>query len=112
MPKVMKFVEAYVQWLAMGLGLAFVAMQVLSGLIPKFMMSRMPYLHGLGLNWHVMAFASIVSLVAILLFGFTPMLRLSLTSMHGGLAEGARGGGGRFWRRLGSNLVVVELSSS
>lgn len=95
---------------ALGLGLAFGAMQVLSGLIPEFMMSRMPYLHGLGMNWHVLAFATIVSLAALFLFGMTPMLRLSLTAMHGGLVEGARGGGGRFWRRLGSNLVVVELT--
>jgi macrolide transport system ATP-binding/permease protein len=95
---------------ALGLGIALSAMQVLSGLIPKFMMSRMPYLHGLGMNWHVLAFAVAVSLLASLLFGVTPMARLSLTSMHGGLAEGARGGGGRFWRRLGSNLVVVELT--
>jgi predicted permease len=95
---------------ALGLALAFSAMQVLAGLIPKFMMTRMPYLQSLGMNWHVLAFAVAISLVAILLFGATPLARLSLTSMHGGLAEGARGGGGRFWRRLGSNLVVVELT--
>ncbi len=95
---------------ALGVGLAFLLMQLLSGMIPKFMMSRMPYLHGLGPSWHVLAFAAVVSLIAVLLFGITPTLRLSSTTMHVGLAEGARGGGGRFWRRLGSNLVVVELT--
>jgi predicted permease len=43
-------------------------------------------------------------------FSFTPMLRLSKATLRDDLNEGSRGAGGTLWRRLGSNLVVVELA--
>jgi predicted permease len=36
-------------------------------------------------------------------------LRLSFLDVRAGMADGDRGSGSRFWRRLGANLVVVEL---
>jgi macrolide transport system ATP-binding/permease protein len=40
----------------------------------------------------------------------TPMLRLSFQTVRDGLADGDRGAAGRLWRRLGANLVIVELA--
>src|SRR6516164_3428361 len=70
----------------------------------------MPYLEGLGLNSHVLTFAAAVALGATFLFALTPTLRLPLSDMRMGLAEGGRGTAGTLWRRFGANLVVVELA--
>jgi len=86
------------------------AMRLLMRLLSKDMLTRMPYLDGLGLNLHVMAFASVVAVVAAIVFSITPMLRLMGTNVREGLAEGSRGSAGVFWRRLGSHLVIVELA--
>jgi len=48
--------------------------------------------------------------MAALLMAATPSLRLSFQDIHHGLAEGGRGAAGLLWRRLGANLVVVELA--
>jgi predicted permease len=86
------------------------AMRLLTRLISKDMLSNMPYLEHLGLNPHVASFAAAVSFVALILFALTPTLRLPLSEIRAGLAEGGRGYAGTLWRRLGSNLVVAELA--
>jgi macrolide transport system ATP-binding/permease protein len=95
-----------------GLGLlcAYGAMQVLTRLLSKDMMSYMPYLGGIGLNSHVVAFAGLISLLAAALFAATPVLRLPLTQVREGLTDGGRTSAGTFWRRFGANLVVLELA--
>ncbi len=95
---------------ALGLAIADGAMHLLIGLIPKHMMYGMPFLHGLGLNSHVLVFAAAIALVAIALFAITPLLRLPLTTMRDGLTDGSRGTAGTLWRRFGANLVVLELA--
>jgi len=94
------------------LGLAFAewAMQLLARLIPADMLAEMPYLQGFGINLHVLAFAGAIALLAAALFSITPALRLVMTEMRDGLAEGGRGSAGTLWRRFGANLVVVELA--
>jgi macrolide transport system ATP-binding/permease protein len=94
----------------LGLAAAFGASQVLLRMISKEMMIHMPYLDGLGLSVRVLAFAGAVSLFAVLLFSLTPILRLSFSEMREGLNEGGRGAAGVLWRRIGANLVVVELA--
>jgi macrolide transport system ATP-binding/permease protein len=93
-----------------GLVLANGAMQLLARLVPKDLMAKMPYLDGVGLNMRVMAFGCAVSVVTGLLFALTPTLRLSLSDLREGLADGGRGSAGVLWRRFGANLVVVELA--
>ena len=93
-----------------GLFLAAWAMPLLARLLPADMMAAMPYLRGLGLNPHVVAFAGGVSLLATLLFSVAPVVRSSWGEVREGLAEGGRGAAGTVWRRLGANLVVVELA--
>ena len=94
----------------MGLAAAYAAMQSATRLLSKDMLSGMPYLQGLRLNLHVLAFALVVATLAVAVFCFAPLMRLPLTRMQEGLAEGSRGSVGGMWRRFGSNLVVVELA--
>ncbi|MBZ5688275.1 MAG: ABC transporter permease [Acidobacteriia bacterium] len=94
----------------LGLSVAHVGMKILMSLVSKDVMAYMPYLAGLGLNSHVLAFALAVSLCATILFSITPTFRLSVREIKEGLAEGARGYAGTLWRRFGANLVVVELA--
>lgn len=94
----------------LGLAAAQLAMQVLTGFISTDMMSGMPYLAGLGVNSHSLAFTAGISLGATILFAITPMFRLSAEEIKNGLAEGGRGYAGTLWRRFGANLVVVELA--
>jgi macrolide transport system ATP-binding/permease protein len=97
---------------ALGLVSAAWAMRLLTRLIPADMMSGMPYLQGLGLNLRVLAFAYVVASFATILFSFTPTWSLSLGDLREGLSEGGRGSAGTLWRRLGSNLVVLELATA
>ena len=93
-----------------GLIVAGGLMQLLARLVPKDMASNMPFLEGAGLNAHTGAFAAAIVLMAALLLAATPALRLSFQDVREGLSDGGRGGSGRLWRRLGANLVVVELA--
>ncbi len=72
----------------------------------------MPFLLDLGLNARVLAFTSVVMLLAVILFSVTPILHFSSSKLQDGLAEGSRGSAGKAWRRLGSRLVVVELATA
>ncbi len=93
-----------------GLIFAGVIMQFLGRLVPKDMASNMPFLGNVGLNTHTGAFAVAVGLLAALLLGATPMLRLSFQKVRDELASGDRGTSGQLWRRLGANMAVVELA--
>ena len=95
-----------------GLAFAYVAMQIPSRLISKDMMARMPYLAGLELNTHVLAFAGILGLLASIVFSLTPILHLSSSDMRDDLTEGGRGAAGTLWRRIGGRLVVIELATT
>jgi len=95
---------------AFGILAAQAGMRTLTGFISKDMMASMPYLAGLGMNWHVLAFAMAVSMGASFLFLITTNLRLSASEVREGLAEGGRGAAGTLWRRIGSKLVIVELA--
>jgi macrolide transport system ATP-binding/permease protein len=97
---------------ALGLGTAYLAVQVLLRLIPKDMLASMPYLTGLGLNLHVLAFAAAVCGGSAVLFSATPLVRLVVAGggLREGMSEGSRGSSGVIWRRFGSNLVALELA--
>jgi macrolide transport system ATP-binding/permease protein len=88
------------------------AMQILKGLIPTDMIAGMPYLHDLALNPRVLIFAGAVAAFAAALFSLTPSFRLSSLEMRDGIAEGGRGAAGKVWTRIGSKLVVLELTTA
>lgn len=83
---------------------------LLRSLIPKAMAGFVPFLAHVGLRAHSILFAIGIALLATLLMALTPVLRLSFQDIRGGLGEGGRAVAGRFWRRIGANLVVAELS--
>jgi macrolide transport system ATP-binding/permease protein len=85
-------------------------MRLMALLIPKAMRSYVPFLGAVAVNSHVVLFAAAVVLLAALLLAATPFLRLSGMKLHEALGEGGRASAGRFWQRLGANLVVVEIT--
>ena len=95
-----------------GIAGASLAMRLLVRLIPADMLNNMPYLPGLGMNSRVLLFACLLSLGAALLFSAVPMMRLRHTGTEANLSAGARGFAGTLWRRMGSNLVIVELATA
>jgi len=95
-----------------GLVSSYWAMQILSGLIPKDMMVGMPYFDDLGLNPRVLMFALVLAGFATALFSLSPALRLSTLDVREGMAEGARGSAGKAWTRIGSKLVILELTTA
>ena len=97
---------------AMGLGLAYGGMKGLSGLMSKDWMDGMPFLRGLGLNPRVLIFAACLAVLAGILFSITPILHFRFSDMRDGLTEGGRGSAGTLWRRMGANLVVIELATA
>jgi len=85
-------------------------MNLMTHMIPKQMADYVPFLRMVGINGHTCAFAAFVAMLAALLLAATPTLRLSFQPLRDGLAEGGRNMAGRLWRRMGANLVVVELA--
>lgn len=87
-------------------------MQILTGFIPTDMMAGMPYLNDLGLNSRVLMFVLGIAGLATALFSLTPAFRLSTLDVREGMAEGSRGSAGKVWTRIGSKLVVLELTTA
>jgi len=96
----------------LGIACADKSMRLLATLIPKDMMAAMPFLHNLGLNGRVLAFAVFLAIFAGALFAFIPILRLRFSEIREGLSEGGRGAAGIVWRHFGSRLVVIELATA
>ena len=87
-------------------------MQILKGLIPTGMIAGMPYLNDLGLNSRVLLFTVAIAAFAATLFALMPALRLSTLDVREGMAEGSRGSAGKVWTRVGSKLVILELTTA
>jgi macrolide transport system ATP-binding/permease protein len=95
---------------AIGLGASYCGMRLLERMLSKEMLASMPYLTGLGMNRHVLIFAACIALVSVTMFSLAPILRLSSEEIREDLNEGGRSATGTVWRRLGANLVVVEMA--
>ncbi len=93
-----------------GVAAGYLAMRLLISLVSKDMLSSMPYLSHLGLNTHVLLFTSAIAVLSAAIFSLTPVLRLPTAAMREALNDGDRGSAGTLWRRLGANLVVLELT--
>ncbi|WP_353064774.1 ABC transporter permease [Tunturibacter psychrotolerans] len=94
----------------LGLVCAVFTSQALLRLIPKDMLVHMPYLRGIGMNFHVVCFAAAIAVMAAVIFSLTPIVQLSFGEMREGLTEGSRGSAGVLWRKVGANLTVLELA--
>jgi macrolide transport system ATP-binding/permease protein len=95
---------------ASGLLLASWGMQFLRSLLSADMISRMPYLQAVGLNFRLVSLACVISLIAALAFALTPVVRIAIFKTSVGLHEGSRTSAGTHWRRVGAHLVVAELA--
>jgi predicted permease len=93
-----------------GLAIGYGAMRLMVGLVSKDMLASMPYLSRLTLNAHVLGFTAAIALLAAAIFSLTPILRLPITAIREALNDGDRGSAGNQWRRLGANLVILELT--
>ena len=85
-------------------------MGFLERLIPKTMADYLPFLSRVGFQLHTFLYAAGVAILAAVLMALTPILRLSFQDVRDALAEGNRSVAGRFWRRMGANLVIVEIA--
>jgi predicted permease len=94
---------------AISVTVAYVAIRLLTRLIPEGILSSMPFLRDLGLNAHVLCFAGILGLVTVFLFSIPPILLMPRSGLRTGLMQGSRGAVGRVWRQLGAKLVVLEI---
>ncbi|MGA2249279.1 ADOP family duplicated permease [Terracidiphilus sp.] len=94
----------------LGLVMAQQGMRLLALLIPKDMLASMPFLGDLGLNAHVLVFASALIAFCGVLFAFTPLVLFRFSAIREGLSEGGRTAAGLMWRRFGANMVIAELA--
>ncbi len=94
----------------LGVGLGYVGLQLLlpavSDSLPSVMVGR------IGLDPTVLAFTLGVTVLAGVLFGIAPSLRVSRTQLTVELKEGGHGTAGRARHRLRSALVVSEVALS
>lgn len=78
--------------------------------IPKSLDAELPFITALGLRGHALYAAIGIGFFAAFFLAAIPAAVLSRLNLHDTLAEGGRTAVGGFWRRLGSNLVVVEIT--
>ncbi|WP_348260924.1 ABC transporter permease [Telmatobacter sp. DSM 110680] len=86
------------------------AIAILKSLVPKSMADNLPFLSRVGFQTHAALFAASIAILTTGLMALTPILRLSFQDIREGLGEGGRSAAGRFWQRMGANLVVLELA--
>ena len=92
----------------LGLALALASLRLLVRLIP----AEVPRLSAIGLDGRLLAFALLVSVVAGILFGLAPALRVSKIGLSESLKESGRGSGsgGKEHSRVRDALVVGEVA--
>lgn len=92
-----------------GLLVAVLMMMLMMRLVPASVAGHMPFLDRVGLSGHAGVFAAAVMLIAAFVMSALPAVKLASQDLHDGLSEGGRSMAGRLWRRVGANMVVVEL---
>jgi len=93
---------------ALGLLLAYWGLRSLIAIAP----ADVPRLNEIGIDWRVLVFTAVVSLLTGVLFGIAPALQSSKTDLNEALKEGGRSSTSARGRRLRSALVVTEIALS
>jgi predicted permease len=92
-------------------GVAGVLTAMLALQFLRFVPTKIPRLHEVGMDWTVMAFALFVSVLTGIAFGLAPALQSAKTDLTGAIREGAQGSGyGTKTNRLRRGLIVSELA--
>lgn len=98
--------------LAPGLAAAATLIRLLVHITPEDMLAATPSLNALDFNWHIFAFGITVAFLSGVLFALTPLPGFLTSDLHQGLAQSGRSAASIVWRRLGANLVVLELCTA
>jgi putative ABC transport system permease protein len=94
---------------ALGLLLAIWGVALMTKLLPR----DFPRLAEINLDWQVLSFTLVASVLTGILFGLAPALQISKTDVQETLKESGRGSsGGRRHNRLRSLLIVGEVALS
>lgn len=94
---------------AVGLGLAQIGLASLTRMHP----AKLEQLNSLEIDWRVLAFTLLVSLLTSLLFGLAPALSGTRLNLVDALKQGGRSGSlGRPTQRIRNLLVVTEMAMS
>ena len=94
---------------ALGLLLAFFGVAAITSFLPP----DFPRLREIGIDWRVLGFTLLVSMVTALLFGFAPALHLARTDVQEAMKETGRGTAGSVRRsRLRHALIIAEVALS
>jgi putative ABC transport system permease protein len=81
------------------------------GLILRFVPSNVPRLNEVRIDWVVLAFALLISILTGLVFGLAPALHSAKAALSSAMREGGRGSGySRKTGRLRDVLIVSELA--
>ena len=91
-----------------GLLLAWQGINLLMAVTP----TNLPRITEVNLDWRVLAFAFVVSLLTGILFGLVPMVSLSGSDLHDALKAAGRVTGAAYHHKLGNLLVVAEVTLS
>ena len=75
---------------------------LLKGLISEQIMSRLPFLAGMGLDARVLAAAAAIAVGSAVILALPPAVRIWRSNTDARLAEASRGSAGMGWRRAGS----------
>ncbi len=94
---------------ALGLLLARAGVRALVAAIPPERLRGLPYLADLGLGWRLLAGTVALSLLAGVLFGLIPAVRVLRPRLADALRQGARGSSDGGGARLRDALVAAEL---
>jgi len=90
-----------------GVGIALLALEPLRGFLPD----TLPQTAAVGIDFNVLAFTSLVTLLTGVVFGSAPALQSSTADAQSVLRDGGRGASAsRARARWGSALVVVEIA--
>lgn len=71
---------------------------------------RIPRAYEIGIDWWVLGYTLLASLLTGVLFGLAPALQISRTDLHETLKEGGRTGTGTARGRLRNLLVILEMA--
>lgn len=91
----------------LGMVIALVSLEPLR----RFLPDTLPRTAAVGIDFNVLAFTTLVTLLTGVVFGVAPALQSASADAHAVLRHGARGASGsRSRARLGNALVVVEIA--